>query len=302
MLFNSYVFVLLFLPVVTIAWWTCGNTKLRLLLLTIASYIFYGYWDYRFTLLMLWTAALDYLVGQQIYATQEPSNRRAWVGVSIVCNLAMLGFFKYYDFFSLSVNRAIEISGLPLAAAPILNIVLPVGISFYTFQSMAYTIDIYRREIEPAPSFLHFACFVAMFHQLIAGPIVRYSEISKQLTSLRKNINWEDMSVGVLFFVVGMMKKLLIADPIATMISPLFENWGSLAALTAWLAMLGYAFQIYFDFSGYSDMAVGMGLWFGFKFPQNFNSPYKAKNISDFWKRWHITLSEWLRAGHAALV
>ncbi len=294
MLFNSYVFVFVFLPVVLALWHVLRNVPwLRLAMLTAASYLFYGYWDWRFTILMFVSTVVDYVAGGRIDASATPMGRKVWLVVSIASNLGLLGFFKYAGFMVSSVNgfRALIDGG----AFPVPDIVLPIGISFYTFQSMSYSIDIYRRSARPADSFLHFCAYVSLFPQLVAGPIVRYTELEAQLRDIPRRVPVESLAMGLQFFVFGLAKKLLIADVIASRINPLFADAGSLDLAGAWTAMLGYTMQIYFDFSGYSDMAVGLGLLLGFRMPQNFDSPYKSRSISEFWRRWHMTLSFWLR-------
>lgn len=293
MLFHSYVFVLVFLPVVTWLWWGLSDREARLAMLTVASYLFYGYWEPRFTLLLFWSTALDYVAARLIHRSTGAARWR-WVSLSVVANLATLGVFKYFDFFAGAANDSLRALGVE-GALPLLNVVLPVGISFYTFQSMSYAVDVYRGQIEPAPSFLEFACFVSMFHQLVAGPIVRYSDIARQLSAPPARVVWREMSLGAHFFILGLVKKLLVADVIAARIDPLFANHEIIGPLASWVALCGYCAQLYFDFSGYSDMAIGLGLCHGFKFPQNFNSPYRAQSITEFWQRWHITLSTWLR-------
>jgi alginate O-acetyltransferase complex protein AlgI len=294
MLFNSYVFVFAFLPVVLALWHVLRNLPwLRLAMLTAASYVFYGYWDWRFTILMFASTVVDYVAGGKIHVSESPIGRKTWLIVSIASNLSLLGFFKYAGFMVSSANgfRALIDGG----AFPVPDIVLPIGISFYTFQSMSYSIDIYRRSARPADSFLHFCAYVSLFPQLVAGPIVRYTDLEAQLRDIPRRVPVESLAMGLQFFVFGLAKKLLIADVIASRINPLFADAGSLDLVGAWTAMLGYTMQIYFDFSGYSDMAVGLGLLLGFRMPQNFDSPYKSRSISEFWRRWHMTLSFWLR-------
>ena len=293
MLFNSYVFVLVFLPLVTGLWWRLRGAEARLGLLTVASYVFYGWCEPRFTLLLFWTTAVDYALSWRIHRAAGAARRR-WLMLSAAGNLATLGIFKYYDWFAGSVSTALHALGCD-ASLPVLGVVLPVGISFYTFQSLSYTADVYRGEIEPAPSFLHFACFVAMFHQLVAGPIVRYSELTRQLEKLEPAPVWREMSLGVVFFTAGLVKKLCVADPIAALVDPMLAQHAHLGFLGAWTAVVGYMCQLYFDFSGYSDMAVGLGLWYGFKFARNFDSPYRADSVTDYWRRWHLTLGDWMR-------
>lgn len=295
MLFNSYVFVFLFLPPVLLAWWALRSfPTVRVVALTIASLVFYGFWDWRFTFLMLTTICVDYLAGGRIYSASGAPERRFWLAFSLTINLGMLFFFKYADMVLGTASGIAQLLGMPADIKP-LGILLPIGISFYTFQSISYSIDIYRGQARPALSLLHFAAYVSMFPQLVAGPIVRYSEIDNQLRTLPRAPDPEIWQRGLVLFTIGLSKKLFIADLIGARIDPLLMDVGSLKLVGSWIVMFGYSLQIYFDFSGYSDMAVGLGSLLGFRFPQNFNSPYKAVNPSDFWRRWHITLSNWLR-------
>ncbi|HEY8240387.1 MAG TPA: MBOAT family protein, partial [Kiritimatiellia bacterium] len=224
---------------------------------------------------------------------QTPSGKRGWLLVSVVSGLALLGFFKYYDFFIRSANGlASLIHGGPLEVAPELHLILPIGISFYTFHSMSYAIDVYRGVVRPAERFVNFACFVSLFSQLVAGPIIRYRDMAEQLVS--RSHTFEKAALGVSFFIMGFAKKSILADGVAPLVSLVFDGDGA-GLVESWVGVLAYAMQIYFDFSGYSDMAVGLGYLFGFQIPQNFNSPYKAVSITDFWRRWHMSLSTWLR-------
>ena len=295
MLFNSYIFVCVFLPLILVIWWHPALTvRRRLGFLTLASYSFYGWWDYRFVSLLILSTILDFHVARRLHATSDRPTRVRWLSVSMVTNLGLLAFFKYSGFFAVSVNAVgdwLRMGG----TIPVPEIVLPVGISFYTFQTMSYSIDIFRRKAEPTESIWHFAAYVSLFPQLIAGPIVRYGEIDDQLRNIETTINWERFAQGIIFFVVGMIQKVLLADTIAGKINPMFHDYDQLQFFAAWFAMLGYACQLYFDFAGYSNMAVGLGRMLGFEFPQNFASPYKSANIAEFWRRWHMTLSFWLR-------
>lgn len=292
MLFNSYEFLFLFLPLVLLGYYLLLPKRTRLLFLTLVSYFFYGWWDYRFCSLMLISTLIDYVAGRNIGAAVTPRGRRRWLVVSIVSNLSLLGFFKYYDLAARTVNQAAGFLGAPEPWLPLLHIILPVGISFYTFQSMSYSLDIYLGAAKPARSFTDFACYVALYPQLIAGPIVRYRDLAEQLVERTHTV--AKFSLGITFFVLGLAKKVLLADGVAPLVAPAFEQ-AAPGAFAAWAGLLAYAMQIYFDFSGYSDMAVGLGLMLGFRMPQNFNSPYQAISITDFWRRWHITLSSWLR-------
>lgn len=293
MLFNSHIFLFVFLPLMLAGWWLLKGDRWRLLFLTLMSYAFYGWWDWRFIPLMIASTTVDYLAGARIAATEDPAARKRWLVWSLSFNLAILGIFKYYGFFVSSANAVATAMGAT-ALIPVLHIVLPIGISFYTFNSMSYTIDIYRRRVDPAQSLLHFSAFVAMFPHLVAGPIVRYADIEHQFARLKRTLTASQASIGVFFFVTGLAKKLFLADRLAPQVDQYFASPGP-AMGSAWLMSLGYTFQLYFDFSAYSDMAVGLAHFLGIQFPQNFNSPYKAVNMQDFWRRWHMSLSTWLR-------
>jgi len=291
MVFSSYEFLFLFLPIALLGVWLLrGRHTARGAWLLLVSNVFYGYWNPAYLPLIWFSVGVDYLAGGRIAAASNPRTRRLWLYASLAMNLGSLGFFKYYNFFTDSLNTAA--GG---ALLPVLGVVLPVGISFYTFQSMSYTIDIYRGEVQPAPNFFRFALFVTLFPQLIAGPIVRYSELAEQLNDTGQRITAARVDRGIFFFVMGLAKKVIIADQIAFFVDPLLVTYEDLQFWGTWLVALGYTYQLYFDFSGYSDMAVGLGCLLGYDFPRNFNNPYTARNISDFWRRWHITLSNWLR-------
>ncbi|MCG3141903.1 MAG: Peptidoglycan O-acetyltransferase [Anaerolineae bacterium] len=299
MLFNSYEFIFLFLPVVLVVYWSIAvrQRNWRLLWLTLASYYFYAFWNYKFLALIIASTAIDYWVGPKIYAAQDIRTRRAWLSVSLLSNLGGLAFFKYYNFAADQINGLGGMFGLDYLA-PVLNVALPIGISFTAFESLSYTIDLYRGQVKPARDFLVLACFVSVFPRMIAGPIIRYAPFAPQLErDPRTRAHADDAMNGIYFFVVGLAKKVLVADVIAGYINPLLTGnaYLQLGLLGSWGVMLGYSFQLLFDFSGYSDMAVGLGKTLGLDLPQNFNSPYKAASIIDFWRRWHMTLSSWLR-------
>jgi alginate O-acetyltransferase complex protein AlgI len=291
MLFNSYEFIFLLLPITLVGYYLLLPKGWRHGFLALCSFVFYGWWDYRYLGLLLVAITIDYVAGGRIAATAEPARKKRWLLLSICGDMGMLGFFKYYDLGAGTVNALTQGIGGG-AGVPLLHLVLPVGISFYTFQSMSYSIDIYRGHARPARSFVDFACYVSLFPQLVAGPIVRYHEIDNQLRV--RTHSWAKAGAGITLFVLGLAKKVLLADAVAPM-----ADWGfSQAAIGlagAWSSLVAYTLQIYFDFSGYSDMAVGLGLMLGFQFPQNFHSPYKSATITEFWQRWHISLSSWLR-------
>ncbi len=269
--------------------------RARALVLTAESYIFYGWWNPWFTLLMLFTTTLDYICGAWIVREGASQlERKIALAISVVSSLSLLGFFKYALFFSESLGTVSSWMGWPTLAPPafLSSIVLPVGISFYTFQSMSYAIDLYRGDARRARSFIDFACYVSMYPQLVAGPIVRYSDVAEQLRQRAHTL--ENFVAGFTRFNYGFAKKILLANPAGSIADAVFEA-GSLDAPLAWAGVLGYAFQIYFDFSAYSDMALGLGRMMGFRFPENFNSPYQSKSLAEFWRRWHISLSTFLR-------
>lgn len=296
MVFSSYTFLFAFLPLALLVYFLTP-ARGRSLVLTIQGYVFYGWWNPWFTLLMLATTAVDYVCGLGI--TREgatPAQRKASLLASVISNLSVLAFFKYATFFATSATGLAAAMGFPGVTAPdfLTHIVLPVGISFYTFQSMSYAIDLYRGHANPAKSFIDFACYVSLFPQLVAGPIVRYATVAEELHT--RNHTLSGFVEGLTRFHYGFAKKILLANPMGVVADTCFEaGQGSLTPGFAWLGAAAYAFQIYFDFSAYSDMAVGLGRLFGFHFPENFRSPYHSRSFTEFWQRWHITLSTFLR-------
>jgi alginate O-acetyltransferase complex protein AlgI len=299
MLFNSYAFLLLFLPAVLAGSWAIRGGRRRVIFWTLASWTFYACAGPWFLLLMMASTVLDFVLAGRIAASTSPRVRRAYMTSSICFGLGVLGFFKYFNFFLDSANTASvalhAVTGLPvIGLAPSLAIVLPAGISFYTFETIRYTVDVYRREIEPERDFWYFACFVSLFPHLIAGPIIKPARLLPQLHAVARRHTWR-VQQGVFLFAAGLTKKVVIADRISQAIDPMFFNTAALSTSSAWFGMVGFAMQIYFDFSGYTDMARGLGYMLGIEFPINFNSPYRALDPSDCWRRWHITLSTWLR-------
>jgi alginate O-acetyltransferase complex protein AlgI len=265
--------------------------KVRLLILAAASCLFYAAWDVRYLALLLGVSVVDYYAAAKIHAATKQSVRGWFLAVSMVSNLSLLAYFKYTNFFIGNVNSLFGSFGVHI---PSLHILLPAGISFYTFKTMSYTIDVYRREIPPCKSWLSYVTFVTFFPELIAGPIVRASvflpQMDREIGPTRGRL-----SLGTSIFLLGMVKKLVIADPIAGAIDPVFADVGAYAGSTLWLAAIGYTIQIYCDFSGYSDMAIGVAKMIGYDLPENFAMPYLSTDITEFWRRWHITLSSWLR-------
>jgi alginate O-acetyltransferase complex protein AlgI len=295
MLFNSYVFLFGFLPVVLAGWWGLSRWKQpRLAFLTGASWFFYAWWDWRFLPVLIGATSVDYVAGSWIAATERESRRRFLLAASLTTNLGILAYFKCTGFFFNSLDGIGSALGLG-APLPVLHILLPIGISFYTFNSMSYTIDIFRRRVEPTHDLLEYTTFVALFPHLIAGPIVRFTDLGPQLKRLTPRLTSDAAARGVFFLSCGLVKKLLIADQLSPYVNNLYGRHAHLGLLTGWAAAIGYSLQLYFDFSGYSDMAVGLAWLLGFGFPQNFNSPFKGVNISDFWRRWNMTLSSWFR-------
>jgi alginate O-acetyltransferase complex protein AlgI len=294
MVFSSHLFVYYFLPAALLVYYALPRRG-RHLWLTLASYGFYGWTNPAFMGLMLVSTVLDYVCGLRlgVIPGEAERRRRTWLIVSVVGNLSLLGFFKYFNFAVESLGAVLSAVGLDALRPEVtLRVVLPLGISFYTFQSMSYTFDVYRGRTAPLRNPVDFACYVSLFPQLVAGPIIRFSEIADQLRE--RTLSLEKFARGVAFFSLGMAKKVLLANPCGFVADAAFDA-GSLHPLEAWTGVLAYAFQIYFDFSGYSDMAIGLGLMLGFVFPKNFDSPYRADSLTDFWRRWHISLSTWLR-------
>ncbi|NWG70420.1 MAG: MBOAT family protein [Parvularculaceae bacterium] len=294
MLFSSYAFLLVFLPLTLAGYYFLrhfGRREASISFLLVASLVFYAQWNLAHCALLILSIAVNYALGR-LAAEGPEKGRRVALHVAIAFNLSLIFWFKYFDF---AASNAAALVGLDYA---LLNIVLPLGISFFTFQQVAYVVDCHRTgECERSPR--DFALFVTFFPQLIAGPIVHHGYTRPQFANLAKNpVNLDLIPYGVMIFAMGLAKKTLIADPIARAIDPLFAAAGAgdiLTAAEAWTAMVGYALQIYFDFSGYCDMAIGLGLLFGIRLPINFMSPYKARSIIEFWRRWHMTLSAFLR-------
>lgn len=286
MVFTSSIFLFLFFPLTVTAYILAGKSNKNIVLL-ISSILFYSFWRVDHTLILILSVFVDFYCGNKIY-TSIARRKKMFLCVSLISNLGILFYFKYSYFVGLNLN--LMFNWLSIPSLSIEEIALPLGISFFTFQTMSYSIDIYRCKISPAKDIMSFATYVVMFPQLIAGPIVRYSNISEDLN--KERIIRFDLFLH--YFCLGFMKKVFIANNLATQIDYIFSNGGG-DIITASLGAIGYSIQLYFDFSGYSDMAIGLGYLFGFRFPLNFNSPYKALSITDFWRRWHISLSTWFR-------
>ena len=291
MLFNSLKFLFLFLPVTYFVFWRLRSKNQRYMWLTIASYVFYGAWNYKFCALMAFSTVVSFLSGLAM-AQYVGRRRKLYLILPITVDLLLLGYFKYVNFGLHSIAAAAHWFHRPVQF-DFVDVVLPVGISFYTFHTITYIVDCYRGVVEPTRNFFEFACYVSLFPQLVAGPIVRFRQIEADLEHI--DCNQRSLHRGWSFFVIGMIKKVLIADTIAAVIDPALARYDLLSTAGAWLCIVGYTYQLYFDFSGYCDMAVGLGHMFGLRLPQNFNSPYQATDIADFWRRWHISLSTCLR-------
>ena len=294
MLFNSFVFLFAFLPITYVVFWTLRTASARYVWLTISGYVFYGYWDPRFCLLMAFSTVVSFSAGLGFLRWSDPRRRRLLLVVPIVLDLSILGFFKYANFVVDSLARVLNWAGAGIAV-PHWNIILPIGISFYTFHTITYIVDSYRGVIKPTRNIFEFSAYVSLFSQLVAGPIVRFRQIEEDLEKLGQADRTRWLNIGISFFLIGLLEKVVVADTLAFFVNRDLSNYHGLSTAGAWLAMLGYSFQLYFDFAGYSDMAIGLGYMFGLRIPINFNSPYKALDPSDFWRRWHISLSSCLR-------
>ena len=294
MLFNSIDFAI-FLPIVFALYWFVANKNLKLqnFLIVAASYFFYGWWDWRFLSLILFSTIIDYTIGQKLRVEENETKRKVLLWSSILLNLGFLGFFKYYNFFLDNFITAFSFFGTEINANS-LNIILPVGISFYTFQTLSYTIDVYKRKLEPTNDIIAFSAFVSFFPQLVAGPIERATNLLPQFYTKRE-FNYTKAVDGMRQILWGLFKKIVIADNCALYANEIFNNSSSYTGSTLFMGAIFFTFQIYCDFSGYSDIAIGTSRLFGFNLKQNFAFPYFSRDIAEFWRRWHISLSTWFR-------
>ena len=294
MLFNSLDFAI-FLPIVFLLYWFVAqkNLKFQNALIVVASYVFYGWWDWRFLSLIIFSTVVDYLIGQRLRTEDKQSKRKVLLWTSIVVNLGFLGFFKYYNFFLENFVDAFSLFGMQINANS-LNIILPVGISFYTFQTLSYTIDLYRKKLEPTQDFMAFSAFVCFFPQLVAGPIERATNLLPQFYK-KRTFEYHKAVDGMRQILWGLFKKVVIADNCAEFANQIFNNSADMNGSTLVLGAIFFTFQIYGDFSGYSDIAIGTSRLFGFDLKQNFATPYFSRDIAEFWRRWHISLSTWFR-------
>lgn len=287
MVFSSTIFLCVYLPLVLLGYYICPK-KGRNLFLLIVSLVFYAWGEPKYVFLMIFSILVNYIFGRLMDKNRGRQKRmKLLLVLSVVIDLGLLSVFKYTDFIITNVNAIFG------SSFDLLNIALPIGISFYTFQAMSYTIDVYRNDVRVQKNLIDFGMYITMFPQLIAGPIVRYADVQDQLAD--RSVTTADFSEGVMRFVVGLGKKVLLANQMGAVWSEIYALGGDVSALMAWTGAIAYTFQIYFDFSGYSDMAIGLGRMFGFKFPENFRYPYQSVSITDFWRRWHITLSTWFK-------
>jgi alginate O-acetyltransferase complex protein AlgI len=294
MLFNSLEFAI-FLPIVFLLYWFVFNKNLKVqnFLLLVASYVFYGWWDWRFLSLIFFSSMVDYSIGIGLGKIDDKTKRRILLTCSILVNIGLLGFFKYYNFFTESFSEAFTFFGSHIEPSR-LNVVLPVGISFYTFQTLSYSIDVYRKKLEPTSDFISFFAFVSFFPQLVAGPIERAMNLLPQFYSKRYFDHAKAVD-GTRQILWGLFKKVVIADNLAEYVNDIFANSVHYSGSTLVVGVVFFAFQIYADFSGYSDIAIGTARLFGFDLMRNFAFPYFSRDIAEFWRRWHISLSTWFR-------
>lgn len=293
MLFNSIDFAIFFPIVFTIYWALAKNITSRNTLILLSSYVFYGWWDWRFLFLIIISSAVDFFVGKYIHKTKNRNKRKQLLLISLLVNLGFLFYFKYTNFFIETFVDSFRLFGNKIEVST-LNIILPVGISFYTFQTLSYTIDIYRKTLKPTKNWLSFFTFVAFFPQLVAGPIERASHLLPQFFVVHK-FNYYQVRSGLLLMAFGLFKKMVVADRIAILVNEVYNNPIGYSGTDYLVATFFFAFQIYCDFSGYSDIAIGISRTMGFDLMKNFDSPYLSKSITEFWRRWHISLSTWFR-------
>jgi len=296
MLFNSFEFFVFLIVVYFLYWFVLKKSlKGQNILLLVASYFFYGIWDWRFLSLILLSTIVDYIIGHKIHDTDDDTRRKQWLWCSVVFNIGLLGFFKYYNFFIDSWVDLASTLGYNMKSTWTLKVILPVGISFYTFQTMSYSFDIYYRKLKPTKSFLSFAAFVSFFPQLVAGPIERASNLLSQISN-KRHFSYAQSVSGLKLILWGLVKKVVIADALGPIVDDIFSNYGSYPSSTLLIGAIFFGFQIYGDFSGYSDIAIGTAKLFGIELMSNFKFPYFSRNIAEFWRRWHISLSSWFQA------
>jgi alginate O-acetyltransferase complex protein AlgI len=296
MLFNSLGYFI-FLPIMFLFYWFVFQKKVKVqnFLVLVGSYFFYGLWDWRFLFLIIASTIIDYFIGLAIYNNSDSDTKRKfWLWCSVVFNISLLGFFKYYNFFAESFLEMFQIFGYEIKSSWTLSIILPVGISFYTFQTMSYSLDIYYKRLTPTKDFLSFATFVAFFPQLVAGPIERASNLLSQITTPRV-FKYDQITAGLRLILWGLFKKIVIADSLAPIVDDIFANYQDFSSATLVLGVTLFSFQVYGDFSGYSDIAIGTAKLFGVELMSNFKFPNFSRNVAEYWQRWHISLSTWFR-------
>ncbi|MEM9680286.1 MAG: MBOAT family O-acyltransferase [Bacteroidota bacterium] len=295
MLFNSIEFIVFFVLTFVTYWYVFKDSiKKQNVLLLIASYVFYGWWDWRFLSLIAFSSFVDYFLGRSIFFSTSNSTKKALLGISLLANLGLLGFFKYYNFFVDSLLELFEFVGYTNASVHTLNIILPVGISFYTFQTLSYTIDIYRGRLEASKDMISFLTFVSFFPQLVAGPIERASNLLPQFYTSR-TLSYADGKKAMQMILWGLFKKIAVADFLGVYVVQIFDNYTEVSASVLVLGLAFFAIQIYCDFSGYSDIAIGVARLFGFELKRNFAYPYFARDMAEHWRKWHISLSTWFK-------
>jgi alginate O-acetyltransferase complex protein AlgI len=291
MVFSSIVFISYFLPILLLLYFIVDK-KYKNILLLIGSIIFYSWGAPKFIFVLLFTTFLDFYLVKWMSGETKPVLRKLFLVISISINLGLLFYFKYCDFFIGNINRVLIKVGV--GEIPLLNVIMPIGISFYTFETITYVVDVYRKVHKPLHKFQHYLLYIILFPKLIAGPIVRYHELADQITDRPDLV--DDKLHGFYRFAIGLAKKVIIANYMGEQANLIFgHDYANLDATSAWMGALLYTFQIYFDFAGYSDMAIGLGRMLGFKFPENFHNPYTATSITDFWRRWHMTLGSWMK-------
>jgi alginate O-acetyltransferase complex protein AlgI len=293
MVFSSIVFLLFFLPAFFITYYL-ADRKFKNIVILVFSVVFYAWGAPKFIFVILGTTLLDFYLVKWMDATSHERSRKLMLLLSVSVNVGLLFYFKYSNFFIENVNAVLSVIGIgPIAWA---KLILPIGISFYTFETITYVVDVYRRVHKPLNNFWDYQTYIMLFPKLIAGPIIRYHDLSHQITDRSANENFENRLKGFYRFTIGLAKKVLIANQMGAIADSVFAmEYAKLGSLTAWVGILAYTLQIYFDFSGYSDMAIGLGKMMGFKFPENFDNPYTSKSITEFWRRWHMTLGSWMK-------
>lgn len=294
MTFTTITFFIFFLLFFVVYWLLArGNKNLRNAFMILGGYVFYGWWDWRFLILLIFSSTIDFSSGLLIHGAKKPGNRKLFLALSLTVNICLLGFFKYCDFFITSFGDLMHSLGYT-GSLKTLNIILPVGLSFYTFQSMSYALDVYKNKLKPTRNLVDFFAFVSFFPQLVAGPIERAVHMLPQFAAPKK-FDYTQAVAGMRMILWGLFKKMVIADTLAVFVNEFFAGPLSFDSLSAWIALLAFAFQIYCDFSGYSDMAIGFAKLLGFELMINFRTPYFARSFTEFWQRWHISLSTWFR-------